>query len=264
MQPTPKPSPDELYAQLYDVSGVGWPGEMEYYLALASEAKANGHAVLEVACGTGRIAIALAQQTGCQVSGVDLAPAMIEQARRKTSGMDNVRWVAGDMRSFDAGGPFGLAIIPGHSFQFMTTPEDQVACLECIQRHLLPGGKLVVHIDHPEIDWLAGLPAQEGVFEAEDLMTHPQTGQTFRPSCAWTYERGTHTASAVMAYEEIGADGQVIQRYERAPLHLHVVFRYEMEHLLRRVGFKIEALYGSFNREEFRGDSSQMVWEIHS
>lgn len=256
-----KPSPDELYTQLYDISGVGWPGEMEYYLALAAGAKAKGQAVLEIACGTGRIAIALAQQVGCQVTGVDLSAFMIEQARRKTSGMENVHWVVGDMRSFEVGGPFGLAIIPGHSFQFMTAPDDQVACLNCIHRHLLPGGKLVVHIDHPEIDWLAGLPAQDGVFEAGKPLTHPQTGQTYRPSWAWTYDRCTHTASVVMVYDELGADGQVIRRYERPQIHLHVVFRYEMEHLLLRAGFTIEALYGSFSREEFRGDSSQMVWE---
>ena len=45
-----------LYADLYDASVADWPGEIEAYLALAAEATARGQTVLELACGTGRIA----------------------------------------------------------------------------------------------------------------------------------------------------------------------------------------------------------------
>ena len=54
---------------------------------------------------------------------------MLDVAQQKSGGMGNLRWVQGDMRSFDLGERFGLAIIPGHSFQNILTPEDQCACL---------------------------------------------------------------------------------------------------------------------------------------
>lgn len=47
----------EFYAQTYDVAVPDWSGEIDFYRELAAEAHANGHAVLEVACGTDRVAI---------------------------------------------------------------------------------------------------------------------------------------------------------------------------------------------------------------
>src|SRR5215217_5056028 len=55
------PAAAEIYADLYDASEVGWPGELDFYRELAAGATARGEGVLEVACGTSRIAIPLAQ-----------------------------------------------------------------------------------------------------------------------------------------------------------------------------------------------------------
>ena len=137
----------DLYAELYDASGVGWPGEMDFYRALAAAATARGEGVLEVACGTGRVALRLAQD-GARVVGFDRSPAMVRIVSDKGRGVPNARWVEADMRSFALGEAFGLILIPGHAFQSMLTPEDQLACLGCVRRHLAPGGTLVVHLDH--------------------------------------------------------------------------------------------------------------------
>jgi ubiquinone/menaquinone biosynthesis C-methylase UbiE len=51
----------EFYAQTYDESVPDWPGEIEFYQGLASEVKRKGESLLEIACGTGRVAIRLAQ-----------------------------------------------------------------------------------------------------------------------------------------------------------------------------------------------------------
>jgi hypothetical protein len=58
---------------------------------------------------------------------------------------------------------FDLILIPGHSFQFMLTPAEQVACLACIRHHLTPGGKPVVHVNHDDLSWLAGLAQGQGM-----------------------------------------------------------------------------------------------------
>ncbi|MBU0492807.1 MAG: hypothetical protein KKB13_13240, partial [Chloroflexi bacterium] len=66
--------------------------------------------------------------------------------------------------------------------------------------------------------------------------------------------------STITAWEEIGADGQVIDRWERESIPLHSIFPFEMEHLLARAGFEIDAVYGDFFRQEFRDDSTNMIW----
>jgi len=254
-----QPIPERV-AQLYDASVPDWPGEIDFYRQLAAEARSNGQAVLEIACGTGRVALRLAQD-GVSVVGIDISAAMLDVAREKSVGMPNVRWVEGDMRSFELDETFGLAIIPGHPFQSMLTPEDQVACLECIRRHLVPGGVLVVHLDHQDVGWLGDLRGDKrGVFEAAEELTHPKTGRPIRTSRAWSYEPSTQTASVVTVWEEIGPAGEVVDRWERGPIRLHCVFRFEMEHLLARVGFEIEAVYGDFYRGELRDESTDMVW----
>lgn len=250
----------EFYAETYDTTVPDWPGEIDFYRGLASETHAEGQAVLEVACGTGRVAIRLARE-GYHVVGLDLSQAMLDVARQKSAGIGNVRWVHGDMRSFDLGQAFGLAIIPGHSFQNMVTAADQFSCLESIRRHLVPGGLLVVHLDHPEMDWLGGLTGdQGGIFEITSEFVHPRTGRQFRTLQAWSYEPATQTAVSHRIWEELDAKGHVTNRLDRGPIRLHVVFRFEMEHLLARAGFTVAALYGDFVQGEFRDDSSDMIW----
>src|SRR5512136_1073618 len=233
-QSTGKQNADQFYAQTYDDSVPDWPGEIDFYRALAAEVKSDGGTVLELACGTGRVAIRLAQD-GVNVVGLDLSPQMIDIVTQKSAGFGNVRWVEGDMRSFQLEETFDLALIPGHAFQNLNVPQDQAACLESIKRHLNPGGILVVHLDHMNIEnvrWLAELCGEKrGVFETAEQFRHPQTGRQVRASRAWTYEPATQTAVLQTIWEEMGENGQILNRVERGPIRLHVVFRFEMEHL---------------------------------
>ena len=80
---------------------------------------------------------------------------------------------------------------------------------------------------------------------------------------AWRYDAGTQTASAVDAWEFTGEDGKVKERKESAPKLLHVVFPFEMEHLLARVGFEVEALYGDFFQNKLQNTSPDMIWVAH-
>jgi ubiquinone/menaquinone biosynthesis C-methylase UbiE len=250
----------EFYAETYDTVVPDWPGEIDFYRELAAETNSKGQAVLEIACGTGRVAMRLAQD-GIDVVGLDLSPAMLFVAREKSIGMSNIRWGQGDMRSFELGETFGLAIIPGHSFQNMLTAEDQVASLKSIKRHLVPGGILVVHLDHLSVSWLGELTGdQGGVFKTAGLFSHPKTGQQIRTSQAWSYEPATQTAISQKVWEAINATDEVVDRWESGPLRFHCVFRFEMEHLLERTGFVIESVYGDFFRQELQNDSSEMVW----
>jgi ubiquinone/menaquinone biosynthesis C-methylase UbiE len=255
---------DEFYARTYDDSVPDWPGEIDFYREMAARVKSNGGTVLEIACGTGRVAIRLAQD-GVNVVGLDLSSEMIEMARQKSVELENMRWIEGDMRSFELDEAFELVTIPGHAFQNLNTPQDQVACLECIKRHLNPGGTLVVHLDPPDIPWLGDLRREKGgMFEAAEQFQHPNTGRQIRTLRAWSYEPSTQTAIVQTVWEEMDTDGQVVNRVERRPIRLHCVFRFEMDHLLARVGFEVEAVYGNFFRQELQDESSDMIWVAKS
>ncbi len=250
-----------LEALFYDETVADWPGEIDFYQELAAQAKVKGQAVLEIACGTGRVAARLAKN-GARVTGMDLSPEMLDIARQKTRDLPNARWVEGNMLSFELDERFGLVIIPGHSFLFMLTPADQVACLECIRRHLLPGGVLVVHLDHQDLDWLGEIGGPKSrVFETyQRTPKHPISGNPVRCSYAWSYERATQTATYYQAMEELGPGGEVLNRWDFEPKVMHCVFRFEMEHLLARVGYEVLALYGDFYKHELDNASSEMIW----
>ena len=256
------PSDDEavgFYAQTYDAWVPGWSGEIAFYQQLAAQL-ADGRAVLEVACGTGRVAIRLAR-SGVEVVGIDRSPAMLEVAREKSLGMSNVRWVEADMRSFQLAEAFMLVIIPGHSFQNLLTSDDQARCLESIRRHLLPGGTLVVHLDQPDVAWLDDIAGgRAGVFETAERFLHPRTGLEVRAQRAWWYQTSTRTATARTVWEEFDAVRNLTGRWDSGPTRYRCVFRSEMEHLLTRTGFQVENLYGDFHRRAFDEQSAEMIW----
>ena len=114
--------------------------------------------------------------------------------------------------------PSGLAIIAGHAFQNLNTPQEQVACLQCIYRHLKPGGRLLMHLDHQDFGWLGGLVGEKGgVFEPAEQFQHARTGHLIRALRAWAYEPGTQTALCTTAWETLGADGEVVERWNTEP-----------------------------------------------
>jgi SAM-dependent methyltransferase len=250
----------EFYAQTYDESVPDWPGEIDFYRDFASKGRARGESLLDVACGTGRIGIRLAQD-GTPVTGLDLSRKMLEVAKEKSRGIANVMWVQSDMCAFDLGESFGLSIIAGHAFQNLNTPGEQVACLQCIHRHLKPGGHLILHLDHQDFGWLGSLVGEKGgVFEPAEQFLHARTGRQIRAFRAWTYEPATQSALCTTAWEAVGADGQIVDRWRTEPIRLHCIFRFEMEHLLPRAGFRVEHVYGDFFRNPLEDKSPGMIW----
>ena len=77
---------------------------------------------------------------------------------------------------------------------------------------------------------------------------------------AWSYEPATQTAISHKVWEELGPDGEVVDRLDRGAIRLHVVYPFEMEHLLARAGFEVTALHGDFFGQAFGDGSPEMVW----
>jgi len=100
---------------------------------------------LELAIGTGRIAVPLAAR-GVRVAGIDLSPDMVAQLRQKT---DAIPVEIGDMASTRIEETFSLAYIVFNSINNGTTQDGQVATFANAAAHLGPGGCFVVEVGVP-------------------------------------------------------------------------------------------------------------------
>ncbi len=129
--------------EAYDAENDLGP-EGAFFLELAS---AQGGPVLDVACGTGRLSIPIAQ-SGIEVVGVDLCAPMLARAREKSGGLP-VEYIEADCRSFDLGRRFAFALMTGHAFQGMLTEDDQWTLLRVVHRHLVADGRFAFETRNP-------------------------------------------------------------------------------------------------------------------
>jgi SAM-dependent methyltransferase len=253
---------DERNAKVYDLAVPLQPGEVEFYLELAREAGTLGLRTLEVTCGTGRVAVPLAE-AGIRIVGVDISEPMLDVARNRAAALTNAEWVQADMRSFDLSEEFGLVYIPIGSFQLMYSVEDQIAALTCIHKHLAPGGRLAFEVENPRLPDIAEwMTAKHGVFNRIPWRdyTNPDTGRRVLVSGGLEYHPSEQRYVSSGFEEEIDEAGVVVRREYTKPLEIRYFHRYEMEHLLARCGFEVEALYGDFYKNEYRSTSADFIW----
>lgn len=110
---------------------------------------AGGGAALELAVGTGRVALPLSAR-GVPVSGIELSPHMAEQLRAKP-GAEAVPVTVGDMTSARVPGSFRLVYLVWSSLMNVTTQDEQLATFENAAAHLEPGGCFVVEVAVPHL-----------------------------------------------------------------------------------------------------------------
>jgi SAM-dependent methyltransferase len=110
---------------------------------------ARGGAALELAIGTGRIALPLAAR-GVQVHGIDLSTAMVDKLREKP-GADEIDVTIGDYATTKLDRAFGLVFLVFNGIQNLTTQDEQVACFENVAAHLEPGGCFVIEVGLPDL-----------------------------------------------------------------------------------------------------------------
>ena len=128
-------------AERYDESTAGMPVEpvVDFLFPLA------GGGALELAIGTGRVAVPLAER-GVRVTGIELSPDMTAQLRRK---VDAIPVEVGDMTTARVEGTFSLVYLVFNSINNVTTQEGQVDVFATAAAHLEPGGFFVVEVGTP-------------------------------------------------------------------------------------------------------------------
>src|SRR5689334_6799114 len=129
----------DAWADRYDEGSTGVTADVPFYVALAREADGL---LVELAVGTGRVAIPVAQATGRRVVGIDSSPAMLAQARARAAqaGVElDLR--DGDIRELEIEEPAALIYCPGRSLLHLPTWADRRRCFERVAASLLPDGR---------------------------------------------------------------------------------------------------------------------------
>lgn len=198
---------------------------------------AAGGAALELAVGTGRVAIPLAAR-GVAVSGIELSAPMAERLLAKSPGFPVV---VGDMATTRVPGEFALVYVVWNSLGNIRTQDEQVACFRNAAAHLAPGGRFVVEL------WVPGIrrfpPGQAGVpfhvgsrhvgLDTYDMATQQGTSHHYR-----RHDDGTVT---------YGASN----------------FRYawpaELDLMARLAGLELEQRVADWHGGPFTGDSESHV-----
>jgi SAM-dependent methyltransferase len=128
----------------HDVECASYEADLPLWRALAAD---SGGAVLELGCGTGRVALDLAGR-GHRVAAVDSDPDLVAAlaGRGRRLGVDAI---TADVRSFDLGRRFSLALAPMQVVQLLGGREGRLRMLHGVRRHLEPGGLLAAALADP-------------------------------------------------------------------------------------------------------------------
>lgn len=244
MSPAPERAADAL-ARLYDLDLTSDPGDLDLYIALAARA---GSPILELAVGSGRIAVPLAA-AGYAVTGVDLDTAMLARARAAADGTAAARrlhLVEGDARTvrLEDAGRYRLAAIPLNSIFLMGTRSDQAAAVRTLAAHLAPGGLGVVDVWLPDAD---DLSRYDGRLVLEWVRDDPETRQTVTKSSAAEYDAATGVVRLTTIFES-ALPGEPAARWVRTD-RLRLVGPDELVFFAEAAGLVVEELAGGYDLE---------------
>ena len=247
-------------ADTYDIVDPSDTG-VAFYTALARE---TGSPVLEIACGTGRVSIPIAQQ-GFAVTGVDIVPGMVERARHKSSGLPT-RWVVDDARTFDLGEQFRLVFITGNAFQAFLTRAEHEALLDRVRAHLHDEGLFAFETRNPH--W-AALATRVERYDSRlffDLETSTEeklrqtytdsSGRDVRTSMTQVYDPITQILH-VTSYRRWHEGEQEHTKLARTALRY--TFPQELAALLHYNGFTVLRQYGDWNLEPLTAASPSII-----
>ncbi len=220
----------DAWAPVYDAWSAHMTEDVPFYVELAREADGP---VVELAVGTGRVAISVARELGRRVIGIDSSPAMLAEGRRRAddAGVDlDLR--LGDMRDLALDEPAALIYVPFRSLLHLQTWHDKRRVFERVAASLRSDGRFAFNsfVFDPKI-----AARNDGTTQDENGVVH-----TIR---------------------QVPADNRVeLIRDDGVTIRLWWVTRSEWEGLLDVAGLETEALYGWFDRRPFDDESREFVW----
>jgi SAM-dependent methyltransferase len=247
MLPDPDPTTRAALARLYDLDLRDDPGDLDLWLALAD--RADGP-VLELAAGTGRLAVPLAR-AGHHVTAVDRDPAMLERARQRATaaglGDDRIEFVEADLvgladhRPAEAG-RHGLAFIALNSLMLLASRAAQQAAFQTMAACLRPGGLAVVDVWLPDADDLARF---DGRVMLEWPRTDEETGRVVTKAGSAQHDATSATVVLTAIYDE-GDQGAAVVRWVRQD-RLRLVSVDDLTGFAESAGLAVEVIAGGYD-----------------
>lgn len=237
----------DRYAEVYDRSGqIAFSLKMIPYLdALLARHSFTGHTVLDLACGTGTVALAFARR-GLKVYGVDASEKMLAQAQSKVrdTGL-HVILSQQDMRSFTLPQPVDLVTCLYDSLNYLLTLDDLLAAFGRVSATMLPGGL-----------FLFDMNTEHTLREVWDNNVFYVNDDDLSIILRSTYDEATRESHVqVIGFIKVG------EKYERfEEWHTEVAYsEAEVEWTLREQGLEAEAKYECFTFDPPLGEASKRI-----
>ena len=202
-------------------------------------ALADGGRVLELAIGTGRVAVPLAER-GVPVTGIELSAPMVARLREKADEAA-IPVVMGDMATARAPGEYALVYLVFNTISNLLTQDEQVACFRNAARHLEPGGRFVIELWVPDLRRLP--PDRDATVEvSEPGYLLVDTYDVLRQHVVSHHVRFDESRQASL--------GRSPHRY---------VWPAELDLMGRLAGFELESRHADWSGAEFTATSDSHV-----
>ena len=238
-------------ADLYEAEHRGWIDDLDLYRALAAR---SGGPVLELGCGTGRIAIALAE-AGHEVHGIDSSDTMLAIAHTNLAGRGlPVTFSLGDMRRLRSQPVFGLALCALDGLLHLQSADDVRDTLLAASCVLRPGGLFACDVVNPSPDLLA---MRDGVVRHQSTFAGPGSTEVSH-FVSWDIDPDAQTIDTAHFFDWLSEDGAVRRRI--TSFRLRYLEREEIEAALQAAGFEGVELYGSPQLDAFEPESDRMIF----
>ncbi len=221
--------------------------------------------VLELACGSGRIGIELLHGPGdFLLEGLDIAPEMLDAFQRKLARepeavQGRVLLHEGDMTDYqlEHKGEFDLIMLPFNSIAHLYELEQQLEAFKNTYDHLMLGGRFVVDVSLPDIDYLSDALNRPSTVYLEDEIVAPADEFTMLLYTTRKYDQIEQLQHLTWTHEKFFATGENERYLTR--LDMHVFFPRELQLLFLASGFNIEAIYGDYDWQPFGRGTRQIV-----
>ncbi len=216
-------------AGFYDPWSRSVTEDVEFYV---EHALASGGPVVELAVGTGRIAVPIAR-AGIRVIGVDSSPEMLAIARSaaEEAGVSElVDLRVGDLRAPPVTERVPLVVCPFRSLLHMDTEAEKLRALRAVRGLLEPGGSFVFDVF---------TPSREDIEETDGLWLEREPGIYERAD----WDEGSRTLSLSVR------SGEVVETFG-----LHWLSLPEWLRILGEAGLEVDAVYGWFDRRPQDGE----------
>jgi len=216
---------DEHFAEMDPAAAVDFLAEL-----------AGDGRVLELAIGTGRVALPLAGR-GIAVEGIDASEAMVERLRAKPGGT-LIRVVIGDMAQVPASGPFSLVYVVFNSLFGLLSQARQAECFRNVARVLDPGGVFVVECFVPDLGRFDRGQRVQARAVTEDsaileLSRHDVASQRITSQIVTLDGHGTHLRPVALRYS----------------------WPSELDLMAQQAGLRLRERYSGWDRQSFDSDS---------